>query len=167
MTREEYGKAYERGFNVTVRFLLSRGVRPSDRAEDAAQTAWIKGWEKLGQLRNPRLLMTWVNTIALNVYRTLLRREPAFRTLPELRTKGGINLAAMDVGRILKICRTSDRALLEKQISGLTVEEIAREFGVTETAVRIRFVRARRAARARVEKRARETWRKSSPMAGE
>ena len=37
---------------------------------------------------------------------------------------------------------------------GVTAEEIARKQGVTETAIRIRLLRARRAARSRVEKRA-------------
>jgi DNA-directed RNA polymerase specialized sigma24 family protein len=37
---------------------------------------------------------------------------------------------------------------------GFTAEEIARQHGVTETAIRIRLLRARRAARARAERRA-------------
>jgi DNA-directed RNA polymerase specialized sigma24 family protein len=151
MTREEYGQAYERGFDLTVRFLLSRGAHPSDRAADAAQAAWAKGWEKLGQLRNPSLVVTWVNTIALNVYRTRIRREPFFQLLPDIKSKLGINIAAIDLGRILKNCHASDRKLLEQQMRGVTVEEIARQHGVTETAVRIRLHRARRAARRRVE----------------
>ena len=65
-----------------------------------------------------------------------------------------MNLAAIDVARILKICRPCDRLLLEQQMRGVTAEEIARKQGVTETAIRIRLLRARRAARSRVEKRA-------------
>jgi DNA-directed RNA polymerase specialized sigma24 family protein len=153
MTREEYAQAYECGFDLTVRFLLARGAHPADRAKDVAQAAWTKGWERLDQLRNPQLVGTWVNTIALNFYRTYLRREPVFHTLPEIRTEASVNLAAIDVGRILKICRPSDRRLLEQQIRGVTAEEIARRDGITETAVRIRFLRARRAARRHVEMR--------------
>lgn len=153
MNREEYGKAYQRGFELTVRLLLSRGV-PTDRAREVAQAAWTRGWERLGQLRNESLVVTWVNTIALNVYRNFLRSEPAFLTLPELSTKGGVNLAAIDISRILKICRPYDRFLLEQQMRGVTTEEIALKQGVSETAIRIRMLRARRAARARVEKRA-------------
>jgi DNA-directed RNA polymerase specialized sigma24 family protein len=37
---------------------------------------------------------------------------------------------------------------------GATTEEIARKQGVTETAIRIRLLRARRATRSRLEKRA-------------
>jgi DNA-directed RNA polymerase specialized sigma24 family protein len=153
MTRDEYGKAYQRGFDLTVRLLLSRGA-PRDRAREVAQAAWVRGWERLSQLRNEELVVTWVNTIALNVYRSVLRSEPAYQALPELSTKAGVNLAAIDVARILKICRPCDRLLLEQQMRGVTAEEIARTQGVSETAIRIRLLRARRAARSRVEKRA-------------
>jgi DNA-directed RNA polymerase specialized sigma24 family protein len=151
MTREEYGQAYERGFDLTVRFLLSRGAYPSDKATDAAQAAWTRGWEKLSQLRDPRLVLTWVSTIALNVYRRRLRREPLLLTLRDVKSKPGINTAAIDVSRILKSCRPPDRKLLEQQLSGVTVEEMSQQCGVTETAVRIRLLRARRAARRRAE----------------
>lgn len=152
MTRDEYGQAYQRGFDLTVRLLLSRGA-PRDRARDVAQSAWVRGWERLTQLRNDSLVVTWVNTIALNVYRSLLRSEPPYQELPELSTKAGVNLAAIDVAHILKICRPCDRSLLEQQMRGVTAEEIARKQGVTETAIRIRLLRARRSARSRVEKR--------------
>jgi DNA-directed RNA polymerase specialized sigma24 family protein len=153
MTREEYGRAYERGFDLTVRFLLSRGAYPSDRAADAAQAAWTRGWEKLGQLREPRLVVTWVNTIALNAYRRLLQQEPFFQLLPDARSKAGINMAAIEVGAILEKCRPTDRKLLEQQLIGETVEELARQRGITESAVRIRLHRARRDARRRIERR--------------
>ena len=152
MTGEEYGQAYKRGFDLTIRFLLSRGA-PGDRAREVAQAAWARGWERLNQLRDKNLIFTWVNTIALNMYRSVLRSEPAYHALPELVTKAGINLAAIDVARILKICRPCDRMLLEQQMQGATTEELARKQGVTETAIRIRLLRARRAARSRVEKR--------------
>jgi DNA-directed RNA polymerase specialized sigma24 family protein len=44
--------------------------------------------------------------------------------------------------------------LFEQQMRGATTEEIARKQGVTETAIRIRLLRARRATRTRLEKRA-------------
>src|SRR6266851_5532435 len=165
MTRDEYGKAYQRGFDLTVRLLLSRGA-PRDRAREVAQAAWVRGWERLAQLRNEDLVVTWVNTIALNVYRSVLRSEPAYQALPELSTKAGVNLAAIDVARILKICRPCDRILLEQQMRGVTAEEIARKQGVSETAIRIRLLRARRAARSRVEKRAARIQEHHGVMAG-
>jgi DNA-directed RNA polymerase specialized sigma24 family protein len=153
MTRDEYGQAYQIGFESTIRLLLSRGA-PSDRAREVAQAAWTRGWERLSQLRNDRLVRIWVNTIALNVYRSVLRREPAYQPLPELSTRADVNFAAIDVARILKICRPCDRALLEQHMRGFTIEEIAHKQGASETAIRIRLLRARRAARTIVESRA-------------
>jgi DNA-directed RNA polymerase specialized sigma24 family protein len=60
----------------------------------------------------------------------------------------------MDVARILAFCRPNDRHLLEQQyVNGVTTQEMAREQGVTETAIRIRLLRARRDARSQVERR--------------
>jgi len=151
MTREEYGVAYQRGYDLTVRLLVSRGA-PRDGAFEAAQAAWARGWERLPQLREESLVVTWVNTIALNAYRSILRRESNFEALPELSTKTGVDLAAIDVSRILGLCRPRDRVLLEQQMRGVTNEEMAIMQGVTTTAIRIRLLRARRAARMRLER---------------
>jgi DNA-directed RNA polymerase specialized sigma24 family protein len=151
MTRESYGQAYQRGYDLTIRFLISRGVS-RDMARDVAQAAWVKGWERLTQLRHESMVTTWVNAIALNVHRSVLRSEKAYQALPEFYSRAELNLAAIDVKRILKFCAPRDRALLELQMQGDTAEEIARKQGVTETAIRIRLLRARRAARTRAER---------------
>lgn len=152
MTRDEYGRAYQRGYDLTVRLLISRGVRP-DPAREVAQAAWVRGWERVAQLRDEKLVVNWVNSIALNLYRSVLRK-PVFQELPELRAAPNLNLAAVDLELIFKICRPADRVLLEQQMLGLTAEEIARKKGVTETAIRIRWMRARRSARRRIVRRA-------------
>jgi RNA polymerase sigma factor (sigma-70 family) len=144
MTREEYGTAYQKGYNLTVRFLVSRGLS-YDAAQETAQAAWAKGWERLGQLRDQNMVLTWMNSIALNIHRSYIRREPLLQTLPELSTPPKINLAAIDVRRILKCCKTNDRMVLQRHyLEGYKVQEIAKSHGWTETAVRIRLLRARR-----------------------
>jgi DNA-directed RNA polymerase specialized sigma24 family protein len=151
MTTDRYGTAYQQGFDLTVRFLISRGLQ-RDNAEEVAQAAWVRGLERLSQLRNESFVVMWVNTIALNVYRSSLRRKPL--PVSELRDRtAGLDLAAIDVARILRFCRPCDRRLLEQSMIGVTPGEIADEQGVTETAIRIRLLRARREARSRVERR--------------
>jgi DNA-directed RNA polymerase specialized sigma24 family protein len=153
MNRSAYGQAYQAGFERTIRFLISRGAG-RDRAQEAAQAAWVRGWERLNQLRNEEMLLTWVNTIALNIYRRVLKKEERFQQpLPEVYSRLRIDMAAIDVARILKFCRPRERQLLELQMQGATTEEIARHNGVTETAIRIRLMRARRAARAFTDRR--------------
>jgi RNA polymerase sigma factor (sigma-70 family) len=145
MTQEEYGSAYNKGYHLTVRFLVSRGLS-YDSAQETAQAAWVKGWERLGQLRDSSMVLTWMNSIALNIHRSYLRREPFLQALPELPSPPKINLAAIDVRRMLKACKHNDRLVLQRHyLEGYKVQEIARAHGWTETAVRIRLLRARRA----------------------
>jgi RNA polymerase sigma factor (sigma-70 family) len=144
MTTEYFGKAYKKGFNSTVRFLVSRGLS-QDAALDTAQAAWTKGWERREQLRNPSLVVTWTNSIALNIYRTKLRREPLSQPLPELVAPANLNAAAIDVERILAQCKRNDRIVLEDHyLAGYKINEIAEQHGWSETAVRIRLFRVRR-----------------------
>jgi RNA polymerase sigma factor (sigma-70 family) len=149
MTEEAYGQAYQQGFERTVRLLLSRGAR-SECAREAAQAAWVKGWERIHQLRNDNLVSTWVNTIALNCYRSVMRSEHLQLPLPELVTDADVNLAAIDIERILAHCRPRDRQLFEYYLEGHPIEEIARKQGISYTAVRIRFLRARRVVQSRI-----------------
>jgi RNA polymerase sigma factor (sigma-70 family) len=157
MTREEYGQAYQRGFNLTVRFLVSRGLS-YDSAQETAQAAWAKGWERLGQLRDQGMVLTWMNSIALNIHRSFIRREPLLQALPELSTSPKVNLAAIDVRRILKVCKMNDRMVLQRHyLEGYKVQEIARQQGWTETAVRIRLLRARRSVGKRMGRKISDT----------
>ena len=93
-----------------------------------------------------------MNSIALNAYRRLTRREAPNRELPEIVSPRGIDTAGIDVRRILNCCRPSERILFEQQMRGATNAEIARAQGVTETAIRIRLLRARRMTRSRLER---------------
>jgi len=145
MTRDGYGLAYQKGFSLTVRFLLSRGAQ-REYAMEVAQGAWVRGWERLSQLRDSSMVLTWMNSIALNIHRSSMRREPFLQALPELSTPPRVNLAAIDVRRILKTCKKNDRMVLQRHyLEGYKVQEIASAHGWTETAVRIRLLRARRA----------------------
>jgi DNA-directed RNA polymerase specialized sigma24 family protein len=146
MTRSEYGRAYQAGFKVTVSFLASRGA-PQDAAEETAQAAWTRGWERINQLRDDHLVRTWVNTIALNMYRRSAQLESRMQPLSDQAGGADIDLAAIDLARLLSSCGSSDRALLIHQLHGLTTSEMALAVGATEIAVRIRLLRARRSAR--------------------
>jgi DNA-directed RNA polymerase specialized sigma24 family protein len=144
MTREEYGNAYRDGFHLTMRFLISRGV-PPDTAEETAQAAWTRGWERLHQLRDSSLVLTWANSIALNIHRTQIRADAKKTELSPFTEGPGLNMAAIDVKKILSHCRQTDRKLLSSYyLYGRATSEIATEQGLTETAVRIRMMRARR-----------------------
>jgi RNA polymerase sigma factor (sigma-70 family) len=157
MNREAYGQVYQDGKERTIRFLLSRGVG-REMAPDIAQSAWLRGWERLSQLRDERMVVTWVNTIALNQYRRAIRTERMQQGIQEpIHGKETLNLAAIDVAKMFHLCRPPERALLEAQMVGVTAKELAQEQGVTETAIRIRLFRARRSARLALEGTSRKT----------
>ena len=146
MTSENYSTAFLKGFPSTARFLQSRGAS-RDEAEEVAQAAWVKGWERRGQLRQPGSVGLWVNTIALNEFRRAVRQRSVYSQLGEVCGEVGVNVAAMDAEAILKRCLPRDQILFKHQLQGHTTEEIATLLGVSQTATRIRLLRARRAAR--------------------
>jgi DNA-directed RNA polymerase specialized sigma24 family protein len=147
MTREGYGQAYQQGLVHTMRFLLASGVR-REAAEDLAQAAWVRGWERLSQLRDERMLLRWVNKIALNCFRRSRSSERAAPLLLEPAAPGpSVDWISIDVSLILRSCRAPDRSLLEAHIQGSSIKALAQETGATQTSIRVRLLRARRAAR--------------------
>jgi DNA-directed RNA polymerase specialized sigma24 family protein len=151
MTRDEYGDAYQGGFIRTVKFLVHRGV-PRAVAPEVAQSAWATGWEKLGQLRSDAMVLVWVNSIAINTYRQRLRGAPVLEDLSDLPGPDQ-NLAWIEVVQLLRLCQPCERVLLERQLMGETPSEIANSCGVTQTAMRLRLLRARRRIRSQMEMR--------------
>jgi DNA-directed RNA polymerase specialized sigma24 family protein len=162
MTGDEYGNAYEGGFVRTVNFLVKRGV-PRALAPEVAQSAWVTGWERLGQLRSNATVLFWINTIAINHYRQTLRGAPVLEPLLEV-PHPGESLAWIELAQLLKLCRPCERILLERQMRGETPSEIANGCGATGTAIRLRLLRARRRIRSEVEMRGIRPAGGSSPI---
>ena len=154
MTSEEFGVAYQKHFRNTVTFLMGNGLS-ADAAQEMAQAAWTRGWERLSQLRDSRMLPLWLNRVALNLYRSLLRRELIYQernvTSPDRtpdQDSPERNLAAIDAQTILRRCKVSDRRMLrDYYLKGLQVAEIAARNGWRENTARVRLFRARQAAR--------------------
>ena len=139
-------------FHLTVRFLGSKGSS-NDIATEIAQAAWTRGWECRRQLRDSAYLLTWVNSIALNSYRGFLRHEHRFQALSDISVAPRLSLAAVDITRVLEGCRPIDRMILRQHhLEERPIQEIADEHGCSETAMRIRILRARRSAKARVRR---------------
>jgi RNA polymerase sigma factor (sigma-70 family) len=157
MTRDEYGQAYQAGFRLTVHFLISRGIL-DDAAGEAAQAAWARGWERIEQLRSAKTVVSWVNSIALNLHRSYLRR-PSFQALQDVSISfqtDQTDFTSIDLASILSACNSDERVLLQQQyLEELKISEIAHQQGCSETAARIRILRARRAVRNRLCRRKR------------
>lgn len=151
MTRDDYGNAYRSGFNLTVRFLLSHGIH-RETALEFAQSGWARGWEKMAQLRDERMVATWVNSIALNHYRMWLRQQSGRQVLTDLPGGEEPNHIRLDMQRVLGCLSPSDRKLLEGRLQGASINELAEERNVSDAAIRLRLLRARRSARSHMVK---------------
>ena len=147
MTRDEFGSAYQCSFRSTVRFLMAKGLS-ADAAQETAQAAWARGWERLSQLRDSRTLVIWLNRVALNLYRSSLRGAPSFQELTRAEEGPELNIAAIDAASILRKCKAGDRRMLRDfYLKGLQLAEIAQRNGCHENTARVRLYRARQAAR--------------------
>jgi len=150
--REEYGRAYQKGYPATVRFLASRGL-PTETAHELAQAAWVRGWQYRDQLRDTALLLTWVNSIALNLQKRFLRNEQRFLAISEAPFVPSIEHFSLDVAQVLGECKPLDRVILKQfHLEERPIREIAREHRCSVTAMRIRLVRARRFARSQIRR---------------
>jgi RNA polymerase sigma factor (sigma-70 family) len=150
---EEFAAAFRRHYPVTLRFLLSIGA-PPDLAEETAQAAWVKGWERRWQLRRPETVGTWVNSIAKNMLKNRIRADQKLEALTDSATTHGWWAAAIDLDGILDRCNRRDSSILTSYyLEGYTTEEIGRQFGLTAVTVRVRLLRLRRALRSQLLKR--------------
>ena len=151
MTSEEYAEAYRHGFNLAVRFWMSRGVSYDDAVE-SVQAAWAKGWERRNQLRQPASVLPWIISIAGNIRKTSLRHQQ--KEVPgngPHASSSNSDAAFIDAWRVLDKSKPLHRAVLEAHyVHGLTALEIARAEGVSEGAIRLRLLRARRTLKKRV-----------------
>jgi RNA polymerase sigma factor (sigma-70 family) len=144
MTQEQYADAYSGAFERTVRFLVSRGVS-GDSAEESAQAAWARGWERRDQLRDPRRLLTWINAIALNLFRNGCRRRETSELPAEIPVPPHTSPRTIDLRRVIEKCTPAEREMLLKHyLGGYTSKELAGEEDCTATAVRVRLLRLRR-----------------------
>lgn len=157
MTRDEYGAAYEQDFERTVRFLKLHGASGS-WPEEIAQAAWVKGWERLSQLRSAGMVLMWVNSIARNIWRSVLRADPTVfgnRNEEFARMTDVVDAAArmtmtwetIEAHRVLDAVSESDRQLLvQRYLHGYSTLELAHESGKSRAAIDTAVLRARRRA---------------------
>jgi len=148
MTSEQYGEAYTKGFAKTVRSLRSIGVQ-RDLAEECAQKAWVRGWQKIHQLRDPSIVVAWVHEIASKMFLMELR-SPLVRLRDEMPDEVACACNPksiedpIDCRRLLSMVHPKYRALLLRVSRGEKTEVIAREEGLDPTSIRVRLLRARR-----------------------
>lgn len=150
MRQDEFGTAFESGYSATRRFLLAHGA-PLEEAEEIAQAAWVRGWEYRAQLRDPGMLGFWVNSIARNLFRARFR-GPLKVPIDGQSPSYTMDLASLELRRMMEKCPRKDRNLLEQTLEGYSTEEMARGAGITPTGIRVRLLRIRQSLREQTTK---------------
>lgn len=144
LTVEQYGAAYQAGFPRTVRFLRSRGAN-EDAAEEIAQAAWSRGWERLHQLRTPEALEVWIASIAKHMFSAHAIKVQRSEEIEETTAACGPSSTSLLWNEIVSCCQPEEKRLLSLHyVSGYSSGEIAKKLGCSALAVRLRLMRVRR-----------------------
>jgi RNA polymerase sigma-70 factor (ECF subfamily) len=125
-------------------------TRDMSLAEDAVQTAWSIVWRKLGSMREPARLRSWLMRVAVNEAKKSLR-DRGRRIAVESLTVGrgapvGVDpetgIDALDLRKALARLDADDRALLAmRYVAGFNATELADVVGITPSGVRNRLER--------------------------
>lgn len=124
--------------------MLSSHGLSGDVAHEFAQRAWARAWERRGDLRNPGRLPQWVNTIAINAFRSWLRQYGREQQLEAAESFPASRQTTKSLVDDLLECTKTYRDILECfYFWGYSAEEIATAYNTTPLAIRVRLSRAR------------------------
>ena len=152
ITTESFANAYQSGYRLTVRFLISKGLNV-DQAEETAQSAWVRGWEARNQLRVEGRMLPWINSIAYRRFCNVHRRTSTYVSLTGISdTKGICVTVGAEAALLLNRCSALDQSLLTRRyLQEMELKDIAGFLGLSEVAVRVRLHRCRKALQARIQ----------------
>lgn len=124
-------------------------------AEDVAQEAYLRVFRSMGGFREDARFETWLYRIVTNAAMTQMRKKGRFGVLlaedreqpapePEVRPMDEA-IERDELKRALAELPPETRAIVVlKDVYGLSVQEIAKDAGLTEGAVKLRLHRARK-----------------------
>lgn len=123
-------------------------------AEDSAQAAWVIAWRRIGDVKDPNLIRSWLVAVVANEARRIMRsRHPHVREIsvadielegvPDLRSDPlADGIAKADLRRVLASLDPTDRALIAlRYIAELSSDEIGRALGMSSSGARGRLSR--------------------------
>lgn len=158
-SREAYGSIIER-YQRLLCSLAYSSMGSFSESEDVAQEAFIEGWHKLANLREPEKLRSWLcGILRFKVSHSLRKesKEPSRRadTLEELEVSESIEQPVVE-----RTMRNEEQALLWKSLKQLpenyreplvlyyrehqSIEHVASELDLSEDAVKQRLSRGRK-----------------------
>lgn len=119
-------------------------------AEDAVAAAWPKAWQRLGSVKEPDRLRSWLCSIAANEARQLIRSRSR-RSVREITVEAPAagawpdpagRSADIDLANALAKLAPDDRALIAlRYVCGLNSTELGRATGMSASGTRARLAR--------------------------
>ena len=115
---------------------------------DVVQSAWTIAWRRIGGLRDPSQVRSWLIAIAANEARQLRRRQRRI-VVTDISSQmvarpadPGENADLVDLEKVLRGLNADDRRLLAlRYVADLDSTEIARVLGLSASGVRSRLAR--------------------------
>jgi RNA polymerase sigma-70 factor (ECF subfamily) len=121
----------------------------AETTRDAVQSAWSQAWRRIGSVRRPEQIRSWLVAIAANEARQAVRRRRR-RAVVEIPlavdhsgdTDPTDGIGLLDLARVLRGLKPDDRVLLALRYeAGLDSTEIAERLGLSASGVRSRLAR--------------------------
>jgi RNA polymerase sigma-70 factor (ECF subfamily) len=128
--------------------------RDPSLAEDSAQAAWAIAWRRMGQVKDPDQIRSWLVAVAANEARRIVRsrRQTVHEiSVGEIELHGvrhdrldplADSIASSDLRRALESLDPTDRALIAlRYVAELSSEEIGQALGMSASGARGRLSR--------------------------
>jgi len=141
-------------FSAMVFRLISRFFRTREDVEDIAQDVFLKVFARISQVRPDENFPGWLARVTVNTcydeLRKTRRRKEAMEAYgPEIAAEQAVNPPEMDsLGKARLALQRLDPKLriplVLKEVEDMSVEEIAKTMGLTQTNVKVRLFRARK-----------------------
>lgn len=146
---EEFDERFEAARSRLL--AICRLVAGLDNADDLVQETYIRGSQRIGQLRDPKLFEAWLARIALNLARTHVRRQgrTEFGSAVPERALAGADSGLRDLVEQLP---TRERVVVVLHYGyGYRLIEVAALMGISTINARTIAFRARRRLRKQME----------------
>ncbi len=147
-------EAIVKQFSSMVFRLISRFFRSREDVEDLAQDVFLKLFTRIDQVRPDENFSGWLARVTVNTcydeLRKTRRRKTAMETYgAQPSTEPSVGPPEPDVyGKARAALETLDPKLriplILKEVDEMSVEEISRTMGLTQTNVKVRLFRARK-----------------------
>lgn len=137
-------------FSICLRLAADR-----NEAEEFAQDAWVRAWERIGTFRGDAAFGTWIHRLTVNLLLDRKRHDARWRQrVTSIEDEGAVETAAavaaapetrLDIERAVE--RLPEGALvifLLHEVDGLKMREIAEQLGIAIGTVKAQLHRARR-----------------------